>query len=75
MDGRTGPPASLLGRYDVMSWAAGDADITATRIIAGYAYHFLPGNFAMIDFDRLSYSDDALEPEWEVKATVQVHFP
>ena len=66
--------SSLIGRFDRMVFETDDGDVAKTRMIVGYAYHFLHHSYAMLDFDRVTTEgvDDA---DWEAKVTMQVYFP
>ena len=57
--------STLIARYDFWEWDEAET----TRFIVGYAYHFLPHNFVLIDYDRIGADD------YEIKATMQVAFP
>jgi hypothetical protein len=66
--------STLIGRYDWFDWDKDGGDPTATRMIAGYAFHFLKHNFILLSYDRVSYADDSPE-DWEVKLSLQVKYP
>jgi len=66
--------STLIGRYDWFDWDKDGGDPTATRIIGGFAFHFLKHNFVLLSYDRVSYADDTPEA-WEVKLSLQVKYP
>jgi hypothetical protein len=63
--------SSLIGRYDYWEWG-GLAEI---RIIAGYAFHFLKGNFILLNLDYVMHEDDARPDDWQVGLILQVQYP
>lgn len=63
--------SSLIGRYDHWKWG-GQA---TTRIIAGYAFHFLKNNFILLNLDYVVHEDDALPDDWQVSLILQVQYP
>ena len=63
--------SSLIGRYDYWKWG----DHATTRIIAGYAFHFLKNNFILLNLDYLMHDDDTLPDDWQVSLILQVKYP
>jgi hypothetical protein len=63
--------SSLIGRYDYWEWG----DQATTRIIAGYAFHFLKHNFVLLNLDYVMHEDDALPDDWQVSVILQVKYP
>jgi hypothetical protein len=63
--------STLIGRYDYFDWDDG----ATSRIIAGYAFHFLPHNFVLLSLDHLTHHDSHDPVDWQVKLTLQVHYP
>jgi hypothetical protein len=63
--------SSLIGRYDYWEWG----DQADTRIIAGYAFHFLKHNFILLNLDYLTHDDDSLPDDWQVSLILQVKYP
>lgn len=67
--------SSVIGRYDRITWDAAGGELATSRLIFGYAYHFLPHNFALLDFDYVTYEEEGVQDDWQVKLTMQVHYP
>ena len=60
--------SSLIGRYDWFEWKG---DHARSRIIAGYAYHFLKHCTVFADFDTLAGDGD----DWWAGLTLEIHVP
>jgi hypothetical protein len=67
--------SSVIARVDRFDWDTDGGDPATTRIIAGYAFHFLPKNFVLLSIDRVDYSDDVTPTDWQGKVTLQVYYP
>jgi hypothetical protein len=63
--------SSLIGRYDYWEWGG----VAETRIIAGYAFHFLKHNFVLLNLDYVMPEDDALPDDWRISLILQVKYP
>jgi hypothetical protein len=63
--------SSLIGRYDYWEWEG----IAETRIIAGYAFHFLKHNIILLNLDYVMHEDDARPDDWQVSLILQVKYP
>ena len=67
--------STLIARLDRFDWDTDGGDPATTRVIAGYAFHFLPKNFVLLSVDHVSHSDSPAPADWQVKATLQVCYP
>jgi len=67
--------SSLIGRFDSFDWDKDAGEPVSSRIIAGYAFHFLKGNFILLSYDRVSYDQPGKPADWEVALNLQVEFP
>jgi len=63
--------SSLIGRYDYWEWG----DTATTRVIAGYAFHFLKHNLILLNLDWVMHDDDSKPDDWQVGVVLQVHVP
>jgi hypothetical protein len=67
--------SSLIGRYDWFDWDTSGGDPGKSRVIAGYAFHFLPHNFLLASLDWVGYDDSARPAETLWMLTLQIHVP
>jgi hypothetical protein len=65
-----GLKSSLIGRYDYWEWGG----TTTTRIIAGYAFHFMRHNFILLNVDWVMHAD-AKPDDWQIGLILQVKYP
>lgn len=66
--------STVIARVDRFDWDTDGGDPATTRLITGYAFHFLPKNFVLLSLDRVAHTDDT-PTDWQVKVTLQVHYP
>lgn len=67
--------SSVIARWDHYEPNSDLTDNENDRMIVGYAYHLPMGSMVLVDFERLSYEDDAADDDWRFQTTVQVHYP
>ena len=70
--------STVIARYDWWNWDTDGGDAPTSRIIAGYAFHFMKYNFFLLSTDYLIHHEDGIDgvdQEWQVKLTLQVHYP
>lgn len=67
--------SSIIARVDRFDWDTAGGDPATTRLIAGYAFHVLPQNFALLSLDRVTYDGGVMPADWQVKLTLQVSYP
>lgn len=67
--------SSVIARWDHYDPNSDLADNENDRMIVGYAYHLPMHSMVLVDFERLSYEDDAVDDDWRFQTTVQVHYP
>lgn len=68
--------STVIGRFDYFDWDRDGGEPATARLIAGYAFHFMEGNFALLSLDRVDYRGSDLPTDWQAKLTLQVHlFP
>ncbi|MFN2223134.1 MAG: hypothetical protein ACK2UH_11310 [Candidatus Promineifilaceae bacterium] len=63
--------SSLIGRYDYWEWG----DTATTRVIAGYAFHFMKHNFILLNVDWVMHDDDSRPDDWQIGLVLQVKYP
>lgn len=66
--------SAVFMRYDDFDWDTDGGPPAGRRLIAGYAFHFLPGNFLLLSYDR-AWTDADAPADWQVKLTLQVKYP
>ena len=66
---------SLIGRYDRFDTNRDDSSSDVKkRVIAGFAWQFVKGNYWLLDFDRLEHTIPGLEDEDRIQLTLQVKY-
>ena len=66
---------SLIGRYDRFDTNRDDSSSDVKkRVIAGFAWQFVKGNYWLLDFDRLEHTIPGLENEDRIQLTLQVKY-
>jgi opacity protein-like surface antigen len=67
--------SSIIGRFDRYDPNKGVDNDKNDRLIFGYAYHLPMHSMVLVDFERLSFEDDAKDSDWRFQTTVQIEYP
>jgi hypothetical protein len=67
--------SSVIARWDHFDPDKDSEGNENDRMIVGYAYHLPTHSMVLLDFERLSYEDDAMDADWRFQTTVQIHYP
>lgn len=70
--------SSVIARVDYFDWGKKHQDAgyaAQTRIIGGYAFHFLKDNTLLAEVDSLKNDIPGIEHDWQARLTMQVKFP
>ncbi len=68
------PKWSGMIRYDFFDPNKNVANDATKRTIVGVAYQFIKGNYLLVDYDRLAFEKDGVDPDTRTQCTLQVNF-